>query len=239
MSENNVESGLLLSPPLVGKGIVPNSRIIELCKRSGDKLFPVLTVEPQKDEITSAIELAKKNSGFMKGFKVRLGYFEVYPDEPIFIPIYDYAEENKLPVLFHTGDTAFSNGSLAHAHPLTIDRLANSRQDLKIVICHFGNPWIQDVGELIYKHPNVYADISGVVTGGDGEYASLYLESLATKISDAIYFAGGADKVIFGTDYPVETFSAGLRLVDQLKIEKVDVDKILYANAKEVFFSDG
>ena len=237
MSKNQVERGLLLSPPLNRKGIAPNTKIIELCNRSRGKLFPVLTAEPTKREISAVLNLARKYESIVKGFKVRLGYVRAYPDAKVFRPIYEYAEKRKLPVLFHTGDTVFINGSLSPSHPLTIDKLANVRQDLKIVICHFGNPWISDVAELIYKHPNVYADISGLLAGDNGKYSSLYLESLASKLSDAIYFAGGADKIIFGTDYPVETFSAGLRLVERLKIEKEDAEKILYLNAKEVFFS--
>ena len=35
----------------------------------------------------------------------------------------------------------------------------------------------------------------------------------------------------------METFSAGLRLVEHLKIENDDIDKILYTNALGVFFS--
>ena len=211
MGENDVERGLLLSPPLKGNTIAPNSRIVELCRKSKDKLFPVLTAEPSREEVSSVLKIANENDGYVKGFKIRLGYVQVYADDPIFDPIYEYAESKNLPVMFHTGDTAFPDGSLVHAHPLTLDRLANKRQDLSIVICHFGNPWMTDVGELIYKHANVYADISGLVLGGGGKYSDLYLESIAAKISDAIYFAGGVDKVIFGTDYPVETFSAGLR----------------------------
>ena len=237
MDKIGVERGLLLSPPIKGGSIAPNSRILELCKKSKNKLFPVLTAEPSNDEVSSVLKIAKENDGYVKGFKIRLGYVQVYADDPVFNPLYDYAESKGLPVMFHTGDTAFSDGSLVHAHPLTIDRLANKHKNLKIVICHFGNPWTSDVGELIYKHPNVYADISGLVAGEGGKYSELYLESLAAKISEAIYFAGGSDKVMFGTDYPVETFSAGLRLVEHLKIEKDDVDKILFKNALGVFFS--
>lgn len=236
MGENSVERGLLLSPPLKSGGIVPNSRIIELCKRSEGKLFPVLTAEPTKAQVSEVVKLARANKGYVKGFKIRLGYVEKFPYDPVFDQLYDYALSETLPVLFHTGDTATSEGSLVHSHPLTLDKLANARDDLKIVICHFGNPWISDTAELIYKHQNVYADISGLVAGDGGKYSSLYLESLAGKISDAVYYAGGAEKILFGTDYPVEPYAAGLKLVEQLNIEKEDREKILYRNASELFF---
>jgi uncharacterized protein len=237
MKQNDVEKGLLLSPPLKSGSPAPNSRIIELCNKSNGILYPVMTVEPEKKNVQLSLKESKENLGYVKGFKIRLGYVEVYPDDPVYDPIYDYAEEENLPVMFHTGDTATSTGSLKHSHPLTIDPLANARPEMKIVICHFGNPWIADVAELIYKHPNVYADVSGLVAGDGAKYAEKYLDSLAAKLNDAIYFAGGAEKVIFGTDYPVETYRMGFKLIEKLKIDQEDILKISYGNAMKVFFS--
>ncbi|MCL4518854.1 MAG: amidohydrolase family protein [Thaumarchaeota archaeon] len=64
------------------------------------------------------------------------------------------------------------------------------------------------------------------------------MDSLASKISDAIYFAGGSDKVFFGTDYPVENYGDGIALVNRLQIDEDDKEKIFYLNAKRLFFSD-
>ena len=226
-----------MSPPLSDGSIAPNSRIIELCGKSRDVLFPVLTVEPDKESVLLALKQAKEYEGFVKGFKIRLGYVQVYADDPVYDPVYDFAEEEALPVMFHSGDTATTTGSLRHSHPLTIDPLANSKPEMKIVICHFGNPWIPDVAELLYKHPNVFADISGLVAGDGAKYAEKYIESLANKLSDAMYFAGGADKVIFGTDYPVETFKMGFSLLHKLKVDQDDIVKISRSNALKVYFS--
>jgi hypothetical protein len=234
MAENGVTGGLLLSPPLRGGQPLPNERVIELCARSGGLLSPVLTVEPSASSVAAAIGLARANRAAVKGFKIRLGYLEVFASDPVFDELYTYAEAEDLPVMFHTGDTASHNGSLVHSHPLTLDRLANRREQLKIVACHFGNPWIQDVGELIYKHPHVYADTSGLVVGGS-KYLAGYADSVAEQLSKAIYFAGGAEKVIFGTDYPVSTYSLALDLVRKLRIDSNDAERILWRNAAKVF----
>ncbi|MCL5066926.1 MAG: amidohydrolase family protein [Thaumarchaeota archaeon] len=238
MERNGVEKGLLLSPPMKKGPPVPNERILELCARSGGLLHPVVTAEPKLREVEKVISLARKNKEQVKGFKIRLGYMEVFAHDRVFNKLYDFAEKQDLPVLFHTGDTATSEGSLVHSHPLTLDSLANKRPGLKIVVCHFGNPWISDVGELLYKHANVYADVSGLVAGNGGTYSSRYMDSLASKISDAVYFAGGADKILFGTDYPVETFSDGIALINRLQIDEEDRQKIFYNNSKRLFFSD-
>jgi len=234
MHRNGVARSLLLSPPMRGGAPLPNLEVVKLCERSRDMLFPVFTVEPQKGAVADALKLAQEQSGFVKGFKIWLGYRRVYARDEVFSPLYDYAEEHGLPVLFHTGDTASSTGSLAHAHPLTLDEVANKREGLKIVVCHLGNPWILDTSELLYKHRNVFADISGLMVGGGG-YAREYMLMLARRISEAVYFAGGAEKVIFGTDYPVETHENGLSLVSALKVTQADKQRILWRNASRLY----
>ncbi len=234
MEKNGVASALLLSPP-VGKGVpLPNIDVVRLCERSRGALFPIFTVEPKSAAVKAALRLADEHRGLLKGFKIWLGYRRVFASDDVFRPLYDYAEEHKLPVLFHTGDTASSTGSLAHAHPLTLDEVANEREDMRIVVCHVGNPWILDTAELLYKHTNVYADISGLVVGGGG-YSREYMQSLALRISDAVYFAGGAEKLLFGTDYPVETHENGLALVSVLKVTKADKEKVLWRNASRLY----
>ena len=233
MQRHRIVCGLLLSPPLQGGVPLPNGEVIRLCKRSGRMLAPVITVEPTAKEVKAALKLAEENRKEVKAFKVRLGYVKASAESPVFDRLYDYAESERLPVLFHTGDTAFSSGDLSRSHPLTLDGLANKREELTIILCHFGNPWFEDVAELIYKHPNVYADISGLTTGG--VYAEKYAEWLARKISEAIYFAGGADKVIFGTDYPVTKHADTLALVRRLEVDESDKEKILWRNAKRVY----
>jgi predicted TIM-barrel fold metal-dependent hydrolase len=234
MREHKIVRGLLLSPPLQGSTSLPNEEIVSLCAKSGGMLAPVITVEPTAKEVKAAIELAEKKRREVKAFKIRLGYVTAPAEDPVFNRLYDYAESARLPVLFHTGDTAFSTGDLILSHPLTLDRLSNKREELTIVLCHFGNPWFDDVAELIYKHPNVYADISGLITRSDA-YADKFLGWLAKKISEAIYYAGGAEKVIFGTDYPVTTHAEALGLVSRLEVEEADKEKILWSNAERVF----
>jgi uncharacterized protein len=234
MERHGVESALLLSPPM-GKGVpLPNDDVVKLCERSRGALFPVFTVEPEIAAVKEVLRLARGQRGSVKGFKVWLGYRRVFAKDDVFGPLYDYAEEHELPVLFHTGDTASSTGSIAHAHPLTLDEVANEREDLRIVVCHVGNPWILDTAELIYKHTNVYADISGLVVGGGG-YSREYVRMLAQRISEAVYYAGGAEKLIFGTDYPVETHVNGLKLVSMLKVTQADREKIFWRNASKLF----
>src|SRR5207247_11133734 len=123
-------------------------------------LSPVITVEPNAKEVKAAHKLAEDNRREVKAFKIRLGYVNASAESPVYDRLYDYAESERLPVLFHTGDTAFSNGDLSRSHPLTLDGLANKRDALTMILCRFGNPWFMDVAELICKHTTVYTQTS-------------------------------------------------------------------------------
>jgi predicted TIM-barrel fold metal-dependent hydrolase len=234
MDQSDVEHGLLLSPPMKNGKPLDNKKIVNMCKKSKDRLFPIITVEPSRKQVERSIEVAKTQKSYVKGFKILLGYFPLYPYDKIYKKIYDYAERENLPVMFHTGDTATSAGSLEHAKPLAIDILANERPDLKIVICHFGNPWLQDTGEIMYKHSNVYSDISGLFVTG-AKYSRDYMKYLIKAVSDVIYFVGRADKVLFGTDYPIERYTDAINFARSLKLDIIDIDNILSRNAKRVF----
>jgi predicted TIM-barrel fold metal-dependent hydrolase len=234
MEENDVVSGLLLSPPQRNGRPIPNTEILKLCNKSKGKLFPIITVEPTNKEVEKCIDFAKKIKGYVKGFKILLGYFPNYPYDKVYSKIYDYAESEDLPVMFHTGDTASITASLEHSRPLSLDILANKRQNLKILACHFGNPWLHETAELLYKHPNVFADISGLFATG-AKYSHRYLSYLVRAISEAIYFVGSADKIVFGTDYPVERYSDAISFTKKLKLKEEDIASIFSRNAKKVF----
>jgi uncharacterized protein len=234
MRKHHVKGGLLLSPPMEDGAPLPNAEVINICRRSKGMLSPVVTVEPTKKEVAAAIKQTDENRREVKAFKIRLGYVQASADSPVFRQAYDYAEAEGLPVLFHTGDTATSNGDLFRSHPLSLDRLANQREEMTMVLCHFGNPWFDDVAELIYKHPNVYTDTSGLTAGG-GAYGRRFSAWLAKKISEAVYYAGGAEKVIFGTDYPVTRYSDALALVNMMHVSTADKERILWRNAEKLF----
>jgi predicted TIM-barrel fold metal-dependent hydrolase len=70
---------------------------------------------------------------------------------------------------------------------------------------------------------------------GGGSYAKEYLQTLARNISEAVFYAGGADKLLFGTDYPVETLEKGLSLVSMLNVTQADKEKILWRNASRLY----
>jgi predicted TIM-barrel fold metal-dependent hydrolase len=46
---------------------------------------------------------------------------------------------------------------------------------------------------------------------------------------------GGAGRVLFGSDYPVESLSEAVRFARSLKVSPGDIERIMWLNSKEVF----
>ena len=106
------------------------------------------------------------------------------------------AEELRLPVLIHQGATFPRRAPLKWAQPLLLEDVALLCPELRLVIAHMGHPWEAETIVLIRKHPHLYADISGLFYRPWQQYNSLRL---------AIEY-GVADKLLFGTDYPIATY---------------------------------
>lgn len=99
-------------------------------------------------------------------------------------------------------------------------------------MAHLGNPWFRDTAEIIYKNPNVWADISGLVLGDIAENFEAWLKE---QVAEIIQFAGDPDKLLFGTDWPIVNMGPYLKLIDSLQLPDEDRQKIMWKNATRVW----
>ncbi len=173
------------------------------------------------------------------GIKLYPGYEEFYPNDSRCNKVYDLCEEFNIPVIFHSGDTLGTGKGIKYSKPEHIDEVAVKRPNLKIIIAHMGNPWINDAMVILNRNKNVYADISGLVPRTFDSYWKKYYEAEIIKV---LKWCSGENKLIFGTDWPFWEESMYLNLtkeyvkfVNNLKISKEDKEKIFFLNAKRVF----
>ncbi len=170
--------------------------------------------------------------GLVKGLKLYPGYEPFYPHDKRVRVVYDLAEEFSVPVMIHSGDTYAATGKLKYAHPLEIDEVAVDHPNVKFVICHLGNPWLTDCMEVVYKNPNVYADISGLVLG---EFTEAFEDYMAEEIRDVILYAGDPGRFLFGTDWPICSMKSYLAFVRQLELPEDAYNLIMYENTRRLF----
>lgn len=172
-------------------------------------------------------------TGSIRGLKIYLGYFPFFPDAPVYRAYYRLAEEFKIPIIFHTGDTESSNGKLKYAHPLGIDEIAVEYRQVKFIIAHLGNPWIMDAAEVVSKNENVYADLSGFVEGSNNY---TYVRSYQLpRIKEAVEWIGNSSRLLYGSDWPLTPMKEYIDFIRSIFPREDDQEKVFYRNALELF----
>lgn len=173
------------------------------------------------------------------GVKLYPGYQSLYPINGRWRWIYEICQIYDIPVIFHSGDTLITEtgARVKYAHPLAIDDVAVEYPTLKIVIAHVGNPWTVDCAELLYRHKNVYADLSGLYIGppdpldGDRDYKDL----LRRRIRDLVAYASPS-RLLFGSDWPLVYQTDYIRFVESLDLGDERMrERVMWRNAAELF----
>lgn len=151
-------------------------------------------------------------SGQVSALKGYLGYLHYGPDHANYRPYYELAARHKVPVIFHTGDTYSPRAKLRYARPLLVDDVAVDHPDVKFVLAHFGNPWLIDAAEVVYKNVNVWADLSGLALGdGDalaGAERSDTLHDTIAAVGRAYRYAERPNRFLYSSDWPLAPMRA-------------------------------
>jgi hypothetical protein len=171
-------------------------------------------------------------AGKVKGLKLYPGYQPFYPADERWAPAYAFAARHRIPVMIHTGDTYSRTGKVKYAHPLHVDEVAVDFPDVDFVICHVGNPWLRDCMEVVYKNPNVYTDISGLVLGAFTDRFEAYVRR---QLEEMLLWGVEPDRVLFGTDWPISSMESYLSFMEQLAIPGRDKRKIMAENALRLY----
>lgn len=222
-----VLTSYLVSPhrPSTAEVVAAISRIPQLGVVAG-----ISYVNYRQKDLRELADFLEK--GLVKGLKLYPGYEPFYPHDKRLQVVYDLAEEFDVPVMIHSGDTYTPKGKLKYSHPLEIDEVAVDHPNVKFVICHLGNPWLTDCMEVVYKNPNVYADISGLVLG---EFTEAFENYMSEEIGDVILYAGDPTRFLFGTDWPICSMTSYIRFVKQLGLSEESFNGMMYENARRLF----
>jgi hypothetical protein len=235
MAESGINYALVLSSYKVNENRPSTTRVVEAIK-GRDNLGVVSGISYLNFNFKDIIIISDYlERGLIKGLKFYPGYEPFYPNDSRLKVWYDMAIAYDVPVMFHSGDTYAPNGKVKYSHPIHIDDLAVDFPELKIVICHVGNPWIKDCMEVVYKNKNVYADISGLVLGDFSDKFERYMKK---EIEEMITYAGDPNYLLFGTDWPISSMKSYLKFMDQLDLLPEKKERILWENAAKLFKID-
>jgi uncharacterized protein len=236
MDANGIDFGLaiqIVETPDAKSGLAESRSIL---KKSGGRLRPVVTIDPTKGNaaIESALGLWDGEDG-IAGIKLFPGYRPFYPHDRRLHPVYEFARAHGLPILVHQGDTLHKDGLIKFARPIELDEVAVRYPDVRFVLCHFGNPWIDEAAELVYKNENIYVDTSGLLPHPSSPYFARLVEQCRERLLSAILTVGSPDRILYGSDWPLQELSQSVGLIEHLDLPAEDREKILGGNARRLF----
>jgi predicted TIM-barrel fold metal-dependent hydrolase len=171
-------------------------------------LHAIGVADPRRTE-PAWLRLVEKQlaGGKVKALKAYLGYLHYGPDHANYVPYYELAERFKIPFFFHTGDTYSPCAKLKYARPLLVDEVAVDFPRVRFVLAHFGNPWLLEASEVVYKNVNVWADLSGLLLGSDSDFASPemqeQMEDSRQAVLRAFRYAERPNRFLYGSDWPL------------------------------------
>jgi hypothetical protein len=199
MDEAGVERAIILGQdthatknPAFKNYTLRNDDIAAIANKSGDRLVPFAGVDPNagKDAVKELKRAVTKLGA--RGLKVHSSANSVYlNDERLMFPIYDYCQEAKVPILFHTGTTGLGDTEIKYSKTELIDEVSQRFPDLRVVMAHFGWPWPEVAIAIALRNPNVFIDVSG--------WKPRYIPSVLLPYLNGIL----QDRFLFGTDYPM------------------------------------
>ena len=194
-----------------------NRFIADSVASSGGRWIGLGTLHP--DSADQAADVAAVRELGLHGVKLHPDIQNFNVDDPRSLRICELCEAAGLPILMHTGDRRYD-----HSNPNRLLLVLKAYPALTVIGAHFGG-W--SIWEEAWKElaglPNFYVDCSSSFYYLDRERAA------------AITRAYGADRVLFGTDYPMWKPAKELDFFFSLRLTEEEQKQILSENAKKVF----
>ena len=209
-----------------GHPALSSEEIADRAAAHPDVLIPFGSVDPLAgDEAVRRARRLIAGHG-VRGFKFHPSFQGFSPDDQRYYPLYEVIAEAGLPAVFHTGQTGIGAGlpggrgiKLRLSDPMLLDDVAADFPGLTVILAHPSVPWQDEAISIATHKANVYIDLSG--------WSPRYFPPQLVRAANSFL----ADKVLFGTDYPLLTPERWLRDFAQLEIKPEVRPKILKDNA--------
>jgi len=173
------------------------------------------------------IELLDDDRDKIVGIKIYTGYQDnIDLESKEMNLILELAAKYDLPIMFHTGYTKGDSRHNIYYCSKLIDLIENSPKN-KFILAHLSNPSTNDLINMMNTFDNVYTDISGLME--DSERFDENDRDLFMHVFNSV----DKTKILYGSDYPVQTHEQTNKLLDLLSEE--DKNLIKYGNAMKLF----
>lgn len=193
-----------------------------------DRFFGWAGINPLKGMATLAyIEYAIRELGF-KGVHVYPHWFGVPVNDRKYYPIYAKCAELGVPITLQVGSQSMRSGAKLVARPYLLDDVAFDFPELKLIGLHIGTPWAHEMTMLAKNYDNVFIL-------ADAHPPSRWEAALLDLINETEFNnRDGSQKVMWGTDYPVQEMDKSLAQVRGLGLSSEREARLLGDNAVKI-----
>ena len=170
---------------------IPNRYVADYVSRYPQKLIGFAGIDPTERAAAEEVRIAKEDLR-LRGITLSPANQDFHPSDSRAMSVYAEAERLGMPILVHPSAQFTEESKLEYARPYLLDEIARSFPTLRLVIAQLGHPWVDETICLLGKHPNVFADISGMLSRPWQAYNALV----------NCHQAGVIEKLLFGSDFP-------------------------------------
>ena len=188
-----------------------NNFIARSVEEYPDRLIGFGTLHPDYADISC--EVARMKELGLRGIKLHPDFQRFNLDDEKAFPIYELAEENGLPILFHIGDPRQD-----YSAPERLLKVVEKFPKLKAIGAHLCGWTMWDRGVELLEHSGVYADCSSTLYAIEPEHAAELIRRI------------GTDRVLWGTDYPMWGAKEELERFSRLPLTEQERENILGLN---------
>lgn len=203
---------------------------LEVARRDS-RFLPFVGVDPRvftPDELVA--EIRDGEAAGARGVKIVPPAMRLYADDPLLDPVLATCVELGLPVLSQSG----AGGSTPpgphgpFGRPAPWDVVLRRHRDLRVILAHLGHGYEDELVELARAHPALFADTSLRLGSPRDEHA--WDDAAADRLV-ALIRRVGADRVLFGTNYPVADPVAYVERFGALPLTDRERELVAAANA--------
>lgn len=189
-----------------------NDFLARSAKEHADVFIGFGTLHPEHPNVCE--ELDRMMSLGLKGVKLHPDFQHFHLDDEKAIALFQAMAYRKLPLLVHTGDKRYT-----YSQPERMARALDAVPDLQAICAHLGGWSVWDSGyTALAGRKNVWVDTS----------SSLY--AITPEVAADVIHRYGADRVFFGTDYPMWNPSEELARFMALPLTQKEQEMILHEN---------
>lgn len=194
-----------------------NEFIARTVKEGEGRYTGLGTLHPDSQDIEGDVMHLKELG--LHGVKLHPDIQRFPVDDERCTPFYELCSELELPILIHTGDKRYD-----YSNPNRLIPLLRRFPKLTVIGAHLGGWSIwEEASDQLKEIPNLYFDCSSSFPWIGPEKVERIIRKL------------GADRVMFGTDYPMWEPKLELEVFFRMKIEEPAKKAILAENAKRIF----